>query len=368
VHILGDGEEYKDLNGNGVWDIGEPYKDANHDGTYDAPLAPGTPALDMTGTATISNNYAGLRPYLANRLPALPTAQHNGETVSTIEAALRVKNGTVVLDGHAKVGQPDVSGGSPAMKETMDGVYVTDGFSGSAASAAVYSDNGYGTAYDLDNTPVKMPNLDDPYTDKSGVYYPTYMQYLSANALVVHGDLVLRNGTSVPQVSNGRGSISLDAMGNLQISGIVYVRGDIRVEGKSVKLRDATARENAIRYDGRGTLVAEGDVSVDAHLVPRDTFPTNDVLGVVSHGRIALGTGASQLVLAGAFFAQEEVSNAKQNQLAGTIVSNHFGMTQVPEIFQVPELAKNLPPGMPGGDDIYIYAWRRVPRSWVELE
>ena len=70
----------------------------------------------------------------------------------------------------------------------------------------------------------------------------------------------------------------------------------------------------------------------------------------------------------GAFFAQEEVVTAKQTQLAGTLVSNYFAATQVPDIYQVPELVKNLPPGMPGTDDVILYTWQRVPKSWVELD
>jgi hypothetical protein len=43
-------------------------------------------------------------------------------------------------------------------------------------------------------------------------------------------------------------------------------------------------------------------------------------------------------------------------------------MTNVPDIFQVPALARNLPPSMPGAADVDAFAWRRVPRSWVELK
>ena len=360
VHILGDGEPFQDSNGNGQWDKGEPFQDANHDGSYDAPLEPGDAALDMTGTATISNNYSGMPAELASRLPALPTVTFGGETVSTLNAEVRIQHGHVVLDGNAKVGQPDVTGGTPAVKETMDGVYVTDGFQGSAASSAVYADNGFANPYDLEGSPVTMPNLDDPYTDKSGTYYPTYMQYLKSNALVIKGDLEIRRGGVKGNLSNGRGSISLDNKGNLTISGIVYVQGKITITG------DNTGQP--LLYDGKGTLVAEDDVLIDNNILSKGTFPTDDALGVISYKQMYIGSDDSQMKLMGAFYAQEEVINAKQTQLAGTIVSNWFGMKQVPDIYQVPELVRNLPPGMPGSDDVNIYSWRQVPRSWMELD
>lgn len=165
----------------------------------------------------------------------------------------------------------------------------------------------------------------------------------------------------MPFVSNGRGSISVDAAGNITTSGIVYVQGNINItEGKS---------GGALRYDGRALLVSERNVHINTDLYAKTMFPTKDVLGIVAHGKMGIGTegGASQLNLQGAFFAQEEIINGKQNKLMGSIVSNTFGMRNVPDIYQVPALARNLPPGMPGGDDVDVFAWRRVPRSWVEL-
>lgn len=357
VHILGDGEPFTDSNGDGNWDIGEPYTDANHDGAYDPPLDPATAALDMTGTATLSNNYSGLPAVLASRTPTLPTYDYQGESVQSIESELRVKNGNVILDGNAKVGQPNATGGSPAIKEQMDGVYVTDGFSGSSASAGVFSDNGYTNGYDLGDLPVKMPNLDAPYTDSLGVTHASYMSYLRSNALVIPGNLTIQSGVAVAPIANAFGSVSVDALGNMTISGVVYVEGNVVVQGGS-----------AVKYDGRFTLVSEGDTHINTDFYSKDMFPTDDVAGVISYGRIELGTagGAAQLNLQGAFFAQEEVINGKQNNLTGSIVGNYFSMSQVPNIFQVPSLVDNLPPGMPGGE-VYRRIWWRVARSWVEL-
>lgn len=359
VHILGDGEPFVDANGNGQWDPGESFSDANHDGVYDPPLDPSQPALDMTGTATISNNYNGMPANLASRVPALPTTSYEGESLQTINAELRVLHGNVILDGNAKVGQPNVSGGSPAVKETMDGVYVNDGFTGSSASDGVFSDNGFNSKYDLDEGKLTMPSLDDSYTDQYGTYYTTYMSYLKANALVIPGDLVIESGTPRTLVSSSKGSISVDASGNLQVTGTVYVEGNVKIQGDS-----------PITYDGKFKLVAEGDVTVNTSFYSKNEFATDDLAGIVAHKRINLGTGsgASQLQLAGAFFAQEEVVNAKQNHLVGSIVSNYFGMAQVPNLYYVPTLSKNLPPDMPGAGDVFAYAWWQVPRSWVELD
>ena len=356
VHILGDGEPYTDDNGNGQRDPGEPYTDTNHDGTFDAALGPGDMAISLTGTASISNNYLGLPAVLAGCLPSLPNISYGGEDVQTLFAELRVKHGTVVLDGDATAGQPNVQGGTPAIKETLDATWVNDGFSGSAATDGVHADNGHEESYDFNDEGPDMPDLDAPYVDSRGTSYTSYMNYLKANALVVPGDLNIRCGATLPPSSNAAGSLAMDRFGNLSGSGIIYVRGDITIEGRC-----------PINYSGRFTLVSEGDTKVDTDFYPRGTFAVHDIAGVVSHGRLELGESASQLRLAGAFFAQEEVVTAKQTHLAGAVVSNFFNLTQVPNLYQVLQLARHLPPGMPGADDYYSYSWRRVPNSWTEL-
>ncbi|MFN3477620.1 MAG: hypothetical protein ACK4Z6_08760, partial [Candidatus Methylomirabilales bacterium] len=80
---------------------------------------------------------------------------------------------------------------------------------------------------------------------------------------------------------------------------------------------------------------------------------------------IATGGGDSNLRLTGAFFAENKVILSKQTQIAGSLVSNYFDMgSQVPALYQVPELARNLPPGLPGRDLRIIYV---KTLSWKEL-
>ena len=86
----------------------------------------------------------------------------------------------------------------------------------------------------------------------------------------------------------------------------------------------------------------------------------------------ATGTGVlfymigalSQLELMGAFYAQNRASTQRQSTIMGTFVSNYFDMgTNVPSIFQVPQLADNLPLGMIGAYPILIYdivSWREI--------
>lgn len=389
VHLLGDGEPFTDLdndkrwdsgeaytdsNGNGVWNIGElfsdadgdgrrdarePYNDVNGNGFRDPPLTVTDLASELGGDANIGNNYDGMPSDLRSLLPTIPQTSYGGEVVDTLSAKLRVKHGRVNINGSATVGDANTAGGSPPLKETMDATHVSDGFGGNSGSDHVYSDNGYKAKYDLGNI-LAFPALTDPVV-KNGVSYASYMDYLRTAGMVVTGSMTLKKGTAYGPISDGRGnSLSVDTNGNIAIQGIVYVTGDIKLE--------RNGGDQSMRYTGRGTLVSTGSVYVSTHLVPGSpTFPINHTFGVIARRRIELATGSgdSQLKLSGAFYAQEQVVSQKQNELAGTFVTSHFSMQNVPHMYQVPTLPDNLPPGMPGADRIWIKSVRID--SWREL-
>jgi hypothetical protein len=328
-------------------------------------LNDGDMAIEMTGSGNIHNNYSGITATLSSRLPPLDTTTFNGEVLSTLDAELRAKKGRIDVSGVSHAGFPDASGGSPSIKETLDGAYVTDGYGGNKGESSVYSDNGTSEGYDLGDA-MSLPDiLNDPYTDPStGITYPTYMNYLNNNALVINGNLTLKPGVATASVSNGFGSISMDASGNLQISGIVYVTGDI-----DIKSGQGTYNHTPVIFDGVGTLVSEQDITVSTHVLSQGTFPTDDVLGFIAADDIGIGTGSgdAHLNIMGAFFAGDQITNKKQNQLAGAMVSNYFQIDNVPDLFHVPSIVDNLPPGMPGSETINVYTYSVVNGTWREL-
>ena len=384
IHLLGDGEDYTDLDGDGHWDNAEPYIDSNGNGQYDLgepftdvdgdghrdPREPfsdvngnGTrdPALTVTdmaseisGNANMGNSYDGMSSTLRSLLPALPQENFGGESVDSLSAKLRVKHGKVNISGSATVGDSDVSGNS--VKETLDGTYVSDGFGGNAGVGSVFSDNGYGNGYDLGDGVVKLPVIDSgSYTD-GGTTYSNYLSYLQAHATVWSGDLYITKGIAM-SITGPNGSISIDSSGNMKISGMVYVTGNISFgPGKS-----------QINYSGNGTLVTPNSSFVHCNLLPKTRFPTTDALGLIAGDRVELATGSgdAQLTMAIAMYAQHKVISVKQSEIAGTIVSSYFEMSNVPRIYQTPDLAKFLPPGLPGADPIWIASvdvesWREV--------
>ncbi|PIP12118.1 MAG: hypothetical protein COX49_07385, partial [bacterium (Candidatus Stahlbacteria) CG23_combo_of_CG06-09_8_20_14_all_40_9] len=228
-------------------------------------LSPDSVAIDMKGGAGIRNRYEEIDADLLNRVPPLPTTMFKGDIVQTLEATLRVKHGKVSLSGGSTVGEGDVSLNDD--KETMDGVYVTDGFEISGASK-VYSDNGTDNPYDLEDVVIHFPGLFEPYTDpETDSVYARYLDYLSDKALHIPEDTISSDVASFSYPNAGGNSISWNQSSReLAISGIIYINDDF-VLGK---------KGSTIQYDGRGTLVSTGDVSIKGYLLTKGIFPTDD--------------------------------------------------------------------------------------------
>lgn len=312
-------------------------------------------AVDMGGSSNIGNNYEGIPDLLSSKIPASPATVFGEEAVYSLDTEVRVKRGKVGLTGNAKIGSPNLADND--YKETVDGVYIPDGYGGSQGADSVYSDNGTQNPYDLDDK-VQFPSLSASYTDPdTGTEYSSYQAYLQSKALSISINNI-SNDTEDFELSDIKGnSISwTKSTGRLVANGIIYVTGDLDIGKKNY----------GVTYSGKATLIATEDISIHADLLSNGTFPTTDSLGLIAANdlNIATGSGESQVNAIGAFYAGGQIVSDKQNKIAGSFVSNYFNMgDQVPSIYQVPVLSNNLPPGMIGPTPVYII----TTSEWKEL-
>ena len=326
-------------------------------------------AIDLDGTAGVGNNYKDMDPDLLSKVPPLPQTFFNEEWVDFLNAKLRVKHGQVKLSGNAYIGEKDDSG-DPYIKETLQGVYVTDGFIGGDdedPGQNVFSDNGMLNEYDLEGANIEFPSiLIGSYTDPETGPYDNYLEYLKYKGLEITENEISADTLYFEHGVVGGNYIEWVAgtgqdPGILTIEGIVWVdNADGLVIGKS---------KGTIIFDGKGTLVSaypEADIYIHDHLLANVTFPTADSLGLISAGDINIATdeGDAHLNIMGAFYAENTITMAYQTDLVGTFVSDYIDLgTEVPKIYQVPELINNMPPGMPGAViTYYIYTnnWHEV--------
>ncbi|MBN3038531.1 MAG: hypothetical protein JW869_03850 [Candidatus Omnitrophica bacterium] len=311
-------------------------------------------AINLVGGPSIANNYKTMDADLVNKVPPCPTRMFNGEMVEYLDAEVRIKQGKAGLSGASQIGEADSSG--DAFKETMEGVYISDGYGGNQGDNNVYSDNGKYNLYDLGDE-ISFLHLSDPYGT-----FASYQEFLKANALVINDPAQiteLENITpnSVFNYADADGSISMDGAGNMTISGIVYIDGG----GLGIK---KLGNDKTITYTGQGSILATEDVNINVNLYTpgNNSFPTN-ILGVMTPKTINFLDMAGMDVM-GLFYAQDKITCAKQTNVAGAFISNYFDMgSQVPSIYQVPSVTENLPPGMINADPIWvnkIVLWRQL--------
>lgn len=395
-------------------------------------------SLDLsTGTPGIYNNYSAhaagnaASDEVLARVPPLPTVTWNGETIESLTAKLRVKNGYVAMGGNATVGFADLvgdqdglgvdGGGNPlGVKETVVGTFVNDGWTGTSVAddgnrgdpEAVFSDNGWDNLYDLGDK-VPFPT----YANDGGVDHLDY--YLEEGGSgegfhqVKQGDMAIDtrrsyywNSTSGTEVSNGTpGSTTggnymptmaeltdpaseyyndhyvwFDASNNrMFVNGRVAIDGNLSFTGQG--------NDKTINYTGRGTLLTYdadgsgngGDVTINTSLL---TMNADGSTALSFPGYAATETGnilgimaedqmflgqTSQMEIMGGFYAQNEIEMNRQTVIMGTIVSNFFDM-----VGQVPRIYQ-VPDLPQGWDDVLrMIGWRPIfaltPIAWDELD
>ncbi len=310
----------------------------------------------------------------------------------------------VGLSGNSEIGEPHVPGN--AWKETMDATFVNDGWTGNQTipdggrgiPRNVFSDNGYNELYDLGNR-VGFPLLTDNWREPNGTLitnpntgtWYTFQDYFSqvlladpviTNDGVFNGNLVLNargnkifwNATTGTYL-NGSLPASLppdthDYIWFDPVTNVLRINGQIRINGNLTFTGQGNDR--TINYSGRGAILVYGDVNIDSDLITcnngnpanfQNSFPVNNIIGIMSSQNMFIGN-TSQCDIMGAFYAQNMIKISKQTDVMGTMVANYFDMgSQVPNIYQVPALADNLPYGMIANYPITTLqqvAWREI--------
>jgi hypothetical protein len=310
-------------------------------------------AAEFSGTGDIGNNYVGIPSDLGVRLPSIAKVYGN-ETLDSLETEVSIKHGKLSLSGHSYVGAPDVQGN--AVKETIAGVYITDGYAGNQGDRNVYSDNGTGNPYDFGDFDVGFPFLTKPWS----IYNNYLEEFIRPNALVISGEDALNLKRITPKssfsYSDGNGEISMNGNGVLTIDGMVLIEGDVTF--------DKAGNKKEIQYNGKGSLTTTGSVKINCSLLTWSFtgYPQDHILGIMAVDTITFNSAGIDVM--GVFYAENQIVSQKQTNVAGTFVSNYFDMGKnVPSIYQVPETVYNLPSGMIG--NIRVWALRRV--AWHEI-
>lgn len=340
----------------------------------------GTAALG--GSAHQYNNYSdgtgssAPDAILVGKLPPLPDGSLRG--------ALRVR-GDLSLSGASSIGLPEE--GSDAVKQTIEGVYVTG--STSAPAGAVHADRLGGRVPD-----VPPPSLLDYHTRLDA-------QAGTARAREAAGRTEAERAMTLYREDAG-GAILNDATAS--ILGIEKEGGCFRINhstpsfvlgnpGNRVIYDQAAAvltfdgagprgdgvlafvdgclkvhLRGSLQYRNTGTLVVNGEVRLDGDrgggaLYAADTYPVPHSLGVIARDDITFDGSPGSRYL-GAFFAGGRIRVRGEIMLGGALVAaDELRLEHATHLYQVPALRSNLPPGMPGGGA----RWMLTAFSWREM-
>ena len=298
------------------------------------------PTIEFGGTGDIRNNYSDAVSWFgatdAAKLPSLPTVDVNGVPVETLDTVVRVRDASINLTGDADIGA--VNDDSNTVKEMIDSVR-SNGTVG--PSAEVHTDDT--GSYDTDQ--LVFPELSNPYIDPAtGISYTTHSDFLDTNSLTI-SEYEISANTSAFTHSDGNGnSISWDPTTLiLTISGIIKTDGNMRL-GRP----HGQPGLRGVNYVGTGTIYATDDIHIDGYVVPVGNYITDGNLGLIAADDVLIDEASNVNVMA-AIYAQDHIRISKQTTIAGAMVSSWFDMgMNVPAVFHVPDLTRNLPPGMPG--------------------
>ena len=351
--------------------------------------------LDMGANVKITNNYTtGHHPLAAgddlyDMLPA----------VTDLDTKVRVKGGDLTISA------PSAQVGYAGTDNSVTGIYV-DGATNIDVTGTHYYDE-----YTSEVPDVPLPSiydglrevfdglgsdLDTCIASKSGANSAAIATSIYADWANGTGCLSAQSSTGMvvnasdfgsPAVIDGStGNLSYDdgagngmffddATDTLTIKGNVVILGDLnfgQTNGNDNITYEVYGDNSGgfAQADG-GTLYCSGDLGIRGNFSPdkdkgylKGVTGVDDInsLGVVTPGDITF-TGKNGNIHAGFFFAEGQVNYNKQSKFAGTVIAGLVNFSQVPDVYQVPNLMNYLPPGVPGGQTIVKLTsreWRRV--------
>ena len=348
----------------GTLDVGANVKVTNNYTTGHHPLAPGDDLYDM--------------------LPA----------VTDLDTKVRVKGGDLNIDSmSAQIGYA-------GSDNHIEGIYV-DGATNIDAVGTHYYDEHTNEVPDVPLPSIydglreifddNSLNLDTCIAAKSGandaaIATSIYADWvsgtgcassLSSSGMVINtsdfGGLIEQG--DVLNYDDGAGNGFFFDGDNITIKGNVVMLGDLDI-GQSNGNDNITYEvygDNSggfAQADG-GTLYCSGDLGIRGNFSPdpnkgylKGVTGVDDInsLGVVTPGDITF-TGKNGNIHAGFYYADGQINFNKQSKFAGTVIGGLVNFSQVPDVYQVPNLKNYLPPGVPGGQNIVKLTsreWRRV--------
>lgn len=199
------------------------------------------------------------------------------------------------------------------------------------------------------------------------------------NYKVIDNNTQLDRSVTTPTVIGGASSFGLvDANGDGLINNVdnsyyefayrgtgtpkrLYIRGTVFVDGDLVFDSD-------ILYEGRGTIVVNGNCTINGKLLAVADFPSNNSLGLVVNGDLKINTNSPNDtvddVQAAVFVQKDVIFNSSNTRFHGAMIAGYIDMASANNIQLIlaDALPANLPPSLPAStaNIVTIIGWREI--------
>jgi len=314
----------------------------------------------LGGTAGVYNSYDGgsassMGDEMRLLVDSLPEDDFGNET---LEAEVRIKTCGADLGGSASMGTSTVP---------MDQVCSDGGVNGGTLGSNVFSgENAIESFNDCGGADAfKFPDLTDSATADSVLadkITPLNAWCTITNATASMGWNMADPTNATPACAvPGACTCTLcwDTTSNTLVSTSSETSGNLYDMSAcpSVTLSDVNYTGKATFYYGSNTINITDDV------LANNSFPSGDAFGFMTTGDINIDA-APGTKLTGLFYAGGNTNIEKQTAIAGIVLSDTFDTKNVPEFYQVPDLAQQAPAGFDkicgGNERLANGGWRIV--------
>lgn len=204
-----------------------------------------------------------------------------------------------------------------------------------------------------------VPDLNFPTVTAQDLQttYKAKADEVITNLPVVKGIRTLTLNKAGGNYTSPQKRLTLQWNGN---NGLLIVDGTVYVDGY-LKIGSNIGVSTNIYFRGKGTLLVNGQVTLESNLLPETTFPDPDALGIVSPYQAQVTPRSGESIYA-ILYARAGLSFEKDASFYGVGLTEKMEFKNNPDLYFVDGVGQNLPPNMPVAESqVSISGWNEVP-------
>ena len=209
-----------------------------------------------------------------------------------------------------------------------------------------------------------VPDLNFPMITISDIvnkYRPTATEVIDSDLTKVGTTNLSLNRTTVPAggYTSPGGHLSFTWLNGARTQALLTVNGTVYVDG-DVQIGQTTGVAVTTYFQGKGTIVAYGNVKIESSFLPKTSFPNPDVIGFITADSAEVEGKPGDIVYA-VMYSSSELEFEGKVEYHGAALTQKMEFDNNPSLILDPSVATNLPPGMPSPEaQVSVSGWKEV--------